>query len=366
MLVRKNVSLASFTSLEVGGPAKYFVRLKSERDLTEAVEFAHTKKIPLQVLGSGSNLLISDSGFKGLIIKNEIKGFKISGGARGITLLLGAGEEWNDIVEQTTRRGWSGVENLAGIPGSVGAAVVQNIGAYGKSLSDVLISARAFDLNKKKVITICAKDCALSYRTSLFKKTPGRYLILSLKIRLKKTAKKLSNTYRDSRYGINQELRKRGLRPTAENIRKVVIDIRNKKGMLLLPRKKKFKSAGSFFVSPIVSKTKFLTIKKKALLLDHQQTKQLMPWHWATDSNKIKIAPAFLLEFTPYHKGYRAGKVGISPLHSLALINTSGAKARDVVILAQKMQQAVFKMFGVWLVPEVRLIGFHKDPFAKR
>lgn len=348
MEVKQNVSLAEYTTLGVGGNARYFVTVHSVDELQEALSFAEEKHIPLLTLGGGSNVLISDDGFSGLVIFIELSGISFEDiDDNTVHVRAWAGEHWDQLVALCVEKGLHGIENLSGIPGLVGAAPVQNIGAYGVELKDTLISVDVFDTKEKKVCTMTREDCNFGYRDSIFKKESGAHLIvLNIVLRLDRN-KTLHTAYRGIReYFEEMEIQD----PILTDIREAVIAVRARKGMVIHPHYEIYQSAGSFFKNLIVERKVY-----KAVTVIDPNTPM-----YEVDEAHVKIPAAYLVEHAGFSRGHTdtSGRVSISPKHSLALINCGNATAKDFFVFAQEIQKKVFETFGVQLEPEVRFIGF--------
>ncbi|MBI4253378.1 UDP-N-acetylmuramate dehydrogenase [Candidatus Uhrbacteria bacterium] len=350
--IRENVPLAPLTTLDVGGPARFFVSVTDQNELLEAVGFAKEKGVPIFILVGGSNVVVSDSGFPGLVIKMEMKGIETYFDGDDILVRAGAGESWDGLVGYCVAQGLSGLECLSGIPGSVGAAPVQNIGAYGVSVGPFVDRLEVFDRNDNKIRTLPGHACEFSYRDSMFKHSSGASLIITnVTFRLKRSLLGAVLRYHDlqARFGDQAEA------PIVD-IRKAILEIRAGKGMVILQGYEAHKSAGSFFKNPVVAPEQFTYIEKA--LMDHPDGVCAPPWFWIQNDGQVKVAAACLLEASGFHKGYREGSVGISPKHALAIINYGGARASDIVALAEKIQQRALRKFGVRLEPEAQYIGF--------
>lgn len=353
MNIQENYPLSHLTTLNIGGNADYFTEIKSEEELKEAVKFASEKDLLIFILSGGSNILISDKGFRGLVIKNNISGIKEEARGEKVILTVGAGEVWDKTVEYAVGRFLSGLECLSGIPGSVGAAPVQNIGAYGEEVSSVIKEVIAFDTKKEEIIKISKEECAFSYRKSIFNSTEaGRYVILEVVFEFDKNR---STENREFAYKDLKEYFAGRAKPTLSEIRNAIIEIRARKGMVINPRYESFKSAGSFFKNPVVSKDLFEAVKLKIGEADAK-------WFWSQTDGNLKISAAKLIECAGFSRGFKMGSVGISPKHSLSLINLGGAKAEDILNLAKTIIAKVKAEFGVTLEPEVLFIGFEGDP----
>ncbi len=355
--VRENVALAPFTTFRIGGAARYFIEAQSEDDIREALEFARAKNLELFVLGGGSNILIADGGFNGVVIRMNMQSITSETHGDREWVTAGAGVSWDELVAWTITKNLSGLECLSGIPGSVGGAVVANLGAYGAQCSDTFVHARALDTNDRTEIKIIAnKDCDFSYHDSMFGHTGGRYIILQATFALS-TNPAAQPSYKDNRFNMAALHGRLGHTPTQEEVRESVLSMREQKGALIQQGRLSFKSAGSFFHMPFVSAEEYVQITERVRVLDSSKEEQLRPWAWKQTDGTYKIAPGFLLEYTEFHKGYVRGAAGISPLHTLSIINVAGASAKDIAELARMMQDAVEKIFGIHLEREVEYIG---------
>ncbi len=377
--IKENVSLAPYTTYKVGGPARYFATVTLIDELTHALTWAKEKKQPVFILGGGSNTLISDEGWPGLALEIQLRGVrakKIDGSEKisdMVELSAAAGEAWDGLVRRAVTEGWTGIECLSGIPGSVGGALVQNIGAYGQTLQDVVVSCRCVEVATGQEHIFMQADCGFGYRDSRFKtRDAGKYLITEITLRLQggnstapKNAVLTKTPYKDHRFNLGKIFEGRTTPPTLSEVRDAILDIREKKGMVMLPGRFSLQSAGSIFKNPMVTKSEFEKIMHAADQ-DPEKKKKLMPWYWEQPDGRVKISAAFLLEYTPFSKGFVRGAVGVSPRHSLSLITLKPtAKAAELATLAQDMQQAVKDIFGLVLEPEIKLVGFSSYPLLK-
>src|ERR1700719_2093396 len=348
MTIQENVPLAPLTTLQVGGSARYFAELRREDDVREAAQFAKSRELPLFVLGGGSNLVIADSGWPGLVLKIAIGGITTpnanANNAPGNAVLfsVGAGVSCDDFVAQAVVQNCAGVECLSGIPGSVGGTPVQNVGAYGQEVSDTIESVRALDLNEDRIVVLPNPACGFRYRTSIFNtRERGRYIILRVNYRLKRGGAP-SLKYVD----LQKHFAERKTPPSLAEIRAAVREIRRSKGMLLVPGDEDCRSAGSFFKNPVLSEAQFKDLAERA------KSKGLeIPNYPALDAQR-KVSAAWLVEHSGFAKGYGLGAVGISHKHALALINRGDAKASDIVGLKDEIQHGVQKAWGILLEPE--------------
>lgn len=354
MNLRENIPLAPLTTLGVGGEARFFVGAHSAEEITEALAFARERALPVFVLGGGSNILVADSGWDGLVLMPRMSDLSFDERDDSVFVTAGAGVVWDELVAQTVERGFIGMECLSGIPGTVGGAVVANLGAYGAQASDTLVSADVLVRGTAEDATVVFKkeECDFSYHNSKFGRESGRHIILSATFRLANAgASELS--YRDNRFDLKALATAHGRSPTPADVRAAILLMRGEKGMLA----GLYKSAGSFFHMPFVSAEKYAQIAMQARALDAQKEERLRPWAWKQPDGSYKLAGGFLLEYTEFQKGYVRGAAGISPEHTLAIINVGGARARDIAGLARDMRDAVEKIFGVRLEREVKYIG---------
>ena len=364
LTIQENVPLAPLTTLQVGGSARYFAELRREDAVQEAAQFAKTRDLPLFVLGGGSNLVVADSGWPGLVLKIAIGGIATPAASEptGNTVLfsVGAGVNWDDFVAQTIVQNCAGVECLSGIPGSAGGTPVQNVGAYGQEVAATIESVRAFDLKQDRIVVLPKPACGFRYRTSIFNSTErGRYVILRVNYRLKRGGAP-SLKYADlqkyfaenaaehpSENAVGQKTP-----PSLAEVREAVREIRRSKGMLLVPGDDDCRSAGSFFKNPVLTEAQFKELAERA------ESKGLeIPSYPALNAQR-KVAAAWLVEHSGFSKGYAAGAAGISHKHALALINRGAAKASDIVGLKDEIQRAVQEAWGIQLEPEPVFVGF--------
>ncbi|MFZ4631881.1 MAG: UDP-N-acetylmuramate dehydrogenase [Patescibacteria group bacterium] len=333
----KNINLAQYTSFKIGSVAEFFVVIKSLEDLREAIAWAKKNKREIFILGGGSNVLISKK-VKGLVIKNEIRGSKIIENKKDYCLIEGkSGESWTKFVNFTIENSLYGLENLFLIYGTLGAAPIQNIGAYGVELKDNFFSLKAIDLKTGKEKTFYLKDCKFGYRDSIFKnKLKGKYFIYSVTMKLMKKGKlKLD-------YGsIREEILKQGIKkPVLRDVISAIAEIRNSK----LPNPGILPNAGSFFKNIEISKTKF-----KELLKKHPNIPNF------PNNKSVKIPTAWLIEQAGF-KGKKIGPVSMHEKQALVLVNHGGANAKHVLTLVKKVKAAVNKKFGLDIQEEVNVI----------
>jgi UDP-N-acetylmuramate dehydrogenase len=355
MTVQENVPLAPLTTLQVGGAARYFAEAKREDEVHEAARFAKSRDLPLFVLGGGSNLLVADSGWPGLVAKIAIGGIttpaaKDAGSA--VLFSVGAGVTWDDFVAQAVAQNCAGVECLSGIPGSVGGTPVQNVGAYGQEVSDTIESVRALDLKQDRIVVLPKPACGFRYRSSIFNSAErGRYIILRVNYRLQRGGAP-SFKYADLQKYFAERRAEKQTPPSLAETRAAVREIRRSKGMLLVPGDEDCRSAGSFFKNPVLSEEQFQNLAARAASKGLE-----IPSYPALEAQH-KISAAWLVEHSGFSKGYAAGAAGISHKHALALINRGDAKASDMVELKDEIQRGVEKAWGIVLDPEPVFVGF--------
>ena len=347
MLLQENVSLAPLTTIGVGGPARFFVDALSSAEIQEATQYAKSKNLPLFVLGGGSNLIVSDAGWPGLVLKVSIPGINHRHVHGTAYFDVGAGEEWDGFVAMAVQHNCSGIECLSGIPGSVGGTPVQNVGAYGQEVADTIDSLVALDLKTGEEEEFEKADCGFGYRTSIFNTSErGRYVILRVTYALPHGGEP------QVAYGDLQKHFQGRPKPSLAEVREAVRQIRASKAMLITPGDEDSRSAGSFFKNPVLSNEAFAKLKQTAAALDLE-----IPSYPALES-KRKVPAGWLVENSGFPKGYGNGRVGISRKHALAIVNRGNATAADIVALKNEIQHAVQKRWEVQLEPEPVLVGF--------
>ena len=348
MQLEENVPLAPLTTLGVGGNARFFVRAQSARDVEDAVSLMHTKSLPLLVLGGGSNLVISDRGWNGLVLQIGIPGIEEPSGAAKGSVEAGAGVEWDTFVAYCVSRNYAGIECLSGIPGSVGGTPVQNVGAYGQEVSETISSVTAFDLAANSVRALKSAECGFSYRKSVFNGTErGRFIIMRVAYALIPD-RPPSLHYAD----LQTYFGERDQPPTLSETRDAVRTIRASKGMLISPGDPDSHSAGSFFKNPLLSSSQHDELASRAA-----QRNLRVPSYPALLQQK-KVSAAWLVENAGFNKGLVRGRAGISSKHALALVNRGGATAIDILALKDEIQARVEQVWGIRLEPEPEFVGF--------
>jgi UDP-N-acetylmuramate dehydrogenase len=349
MRVQQNVALAPFTTLGIGGPARWFLVAEREEDVVEAVAFAREREVPLFVLGGGSNLVVRDQGFPGAVLRIEIPGVHAApsgepGDATAVLLQSGAGENWDALVQHAVTRNLAGMECLAGIPGTVGGTPVQNVGAYGQEVSETIAAVRCFDTERDAFVELSNADCQFGYRTSVLNTSArGRYIVTRVDFRLQQGGPPALK-YADLRKHFGD-----GAAPSLTSVAEAVRTIRRSKGMVIDPADADSRSAGSFFRNPIVPGDRLAFIAAASGI----ET----PPHWPAGSGRIKLPAAWLVEQAGFGRGYAMGRAGISSRHTLALINRGGATAAELLALRDRIITGVQQRFGVELEQEPVLLG---------
>jgi UDP-N-acetylmuramate dehydrogenase len=351
MNLQENISLAPLTTIQIGGAARYFVDAASIGEVEEAVSFSRSRDLPLFVLGGGSNLLVADNGWPGLVLKIAIPGIEqhSSQNENGLTIFdVGAGEPWDRFVSRAVMARCAGVECLSGIPGSVGGTPVQNVGAYGQEVGETIASVQVLDLKDRQVRELCREACAFSYRSSIFNGSErGRFIVLRVRYALLPEGPPCI-AYAD----LKRHFAGRETPPDLAETREAVRHVRALKGMLIVPGEPDCHSVGSFFKNPI------LTLEQHELLKRRAAARGLsVPAYPALETHR-KVSAAWLVEHSGFAKGHGYGQVGISSKHALAIVNRGGAHAADVLALKDQIQHRVEEIWGVRLEVEPVLLGF--------
>jgi UDP-N-acetylmuramate dehydrogenase len=343
MQFQQNVPLAPLTTFQIGGPARWFAEAASEEDIAHAVEFAERRGLRLLVLGGGSNLLVSDAGFPGLILRIALKGIvRRDGPAGAAEFSVAAGEAWDGFVAHAVAEGCAGVECLSGIPGSAGATPVQNVGAYGQEVSQTILRVRVYDRTQSRFLELPAAECGFAYRRSIFNSTlRERYIVSRVDFALRPDGAPML-AYAELRRHFAAGEGRPGLREVREAVR----SIRAGKGMLIVEGDPDSRSAGSFFKNPVVPEEKLDRIAQA-----WDVSRDSIP-HYPAGPGRVKLPAAWLVEQAGFHKGYALGAAGISSRHALALVNRGGATASEVAALRDCIVEAVERRFGVVLEPE--------------
>jgi UDP-N-acetylmuramate dehydrogenase len=334
--------LADLTTLRVGGPAREVVVADTEAALVEAVRSADASGTPALVVGGGSNLVVADGGYPGTVVLVRTRGVHSEGDlCGGAFVTVAAGEDWDALVALAVESGWSGVECLSGIPGSVGATPVQNVGAYGQEVGDVLARVRTWDRLDGRQRTFMHADLGLGYRTSLLKQEPGRWLVLDVTLQMRISPTSAPIQYAELARVLGVEV---GARAPLADVRDAVLSLRRGKGMVLDPDDHDTWSAGSFFTNPVLGPDAAGHLPEAAP-------------RWPASDGGTKTSAAWLIEHAGFGKGYGEGRVRLSDKHTLALTNRGGATTEELLALARELRDGVRTQFGIELEPEPSLVG---------
>ena len=353
------MNLAPFTTLRLGGPALALREADSDEALVARVREVDRDDAPLLLLGGGSNLVISDAGFAGVAVRVANRGLSFADGPTRATVTASAGEPWDALVARCVERGLAGVECLSGIPGTVGATPVQNVGAYGQELADVFVSCRAWDRFAARHVTLSRDALRFAYRDSMLKSGPrGRYVVASVTLSLRRGAPEAP------RYAELQRALAHLATPSLTDVREAVLRLRRAKGMVFDPDDPATRSAGSFFTNPIVPREVADEVSARARS-EGVIAPEAAPPSWAMGDGRVKLAAGWLIERAGVDKGFAIGPgASVSPLHCLALVNRGGT-SDDLVALARRVRATVRERWGVELTPEPEFVGFAtRDPTA--
>jgi UDP-N-acetylmuramate dehydrogenase len=343
MFILENVPLNAYSTMRLGGPARYLTDITNQFEIPKAIAWADERNLPIVMIGGGSNIYWDDAGFAGLVMVNKIEHFEtIDAGNDEAYFTVGAGENWDSVVERTVSAGYSGLAELSLIPGSAGATPIQNVGAYGQEVSNVLTTVQAYDAEEKKFVTIRGSECEFGYRTSRFKTTDkGRFFIIAVTFRLNKLPpqppfyKALQHYFEEK--GISEY--------SAQSVRDAVVTIRNAK----LPDPKFIASNGSFYANPIVTKETFLEIFSKNPNLASWHSK----WFWELPDGTYKLAVGALLEAIGL-KGYQDAESGMAtwPQQAMVLINEHASSTAQLEAFKHRIEDAVLQQYGLTLEQE--------------
>lgn len=343
MDIQESIPLAPLTTLQVGGSARFFALARSIEDIEAALAFARKRDLLVFILGGGSNVLVSDKGWPGLVLQIGIRGIEQSE-SRSI---VGAGENWDNFVSHAVEKNYAGIECLSGIPGSVGGTPVQNVGAYGQEVSETIVSVLAFDRRDNHVRELRSDQCGFSYRRSIFNSAEReRYIILRVTYALR------SNGEPTLRYAdLQKYFAGRDGTPTLSDARQAVLEIRARKGMLISPGDPDSCSAGSFFKNPVLTQSQYEDVIRRA------EARHLQVPSYPALAQQHKLSAAWLVENSGFSKGYSKGHVGISNKHSLAIVNRGGATAAEIIALKEEIQAKIERVWGIELEPEPVSVG---------
>jgi UDP-N-acetylmuramate dehydrogenase len=353
MLIQENVPLAPRTTLAAGGAARWLIEAASETEVAAALAWAGERALPTLVLGGGSNLLVADRGFDGLVLRVRVAGVQARPGPSEIVEVeAGAGEPWDALVEHTVTSGWAGLECLSGIPGDVGATPIQNVGAYGQEVADTLVRVRVIDRKSGNAADLSREACRLGYRDSVFKReAKDRWIVVAVTFALRPGGAPAL------RYA---ELARRftaGASPSLREVREAVVALRRSKSMVLDPADENGRSAGSFFMNPTLDPAAAERTRERVRAASVLAPGEAMPEFPAAEG-RVKLSAAWLIERAGFRKGTGEGRVGISTRHTLAIVNRGGATAAEIVAFARGVREGVYDRFGVALAAEPVLVGF--------
>lgn len=339
MLRRTAEPLSSWTTLHLGGPARTFVEVATRAELYDTVRALDARGEPVLVLGGGSNVVVADAGFEGTVVRVGTHGVDISDDAcGGVGVTVEAGEDWGALVARAVHEKWIGIEALAGIPGTVGAVPIQNVGAYGQEVSDTVASVHVYDRTERRTRTFFSTDCEFGYRTSMFKQTPGHYVVGGVTFRFRPGNLGAPVGYAELARTLGVEV---GERAPAAEVRSAVLRLRSRKGMVLDEPDHDTWSAGSFFTNPLVASGDLPNGAPA----------------WEQPDGRVKTSAAWLIEGAGFTKGYGNKRARLSAKHTLALTNRGDASTDDLLALAREVRDGVREKFGIELAPEPVLVG---------
>jgi UDP-N-acetylmuramate dehydrogenase len=350
--IRREVSLAPLTTLELGGVARAFAEIETVQSAREAVRWAGRHELPLAILGGGSNLVVADRGFSGLALRVALRGIDVKTEGERAWVTASAGEEWDSLVGMTVAEGFAGLECLSGIPGWVGATPIQNVGAYGQEVAAVLESVRVLDLASLEERSVTRDALGFGYRTSTFREFPGQYLILSVTFLLDKGGSPKIE-YRELRraLGVGRAA------PTLQEVRRAVLRLRRSKSMVIEEGDPNRRSVGSFFVNPALSAESLAALEERVRSSGAAPGGHGVPT-FPVKGGGFKVPAAWLIEKAGFPKGLRRGAVGISTAHALALVHHGGGNTAELIALARDIRESVRRKFDIELEPEPVFLGF--------
>jgi len=353
----KNAMLASRTTLELGGAARIFLAAEDTAAATEGARWARKTGTPLAVLGGGSNIVVADSGWDGLVVQPAMRGIEIERDGRIARLTVGAGEIWDEVVALAVEDDLAGLECLSGIPGWAGATPIQNVGAYGQEIGKVTERVGALDLETMQQVDLSHADCDFGYRSSRLRREPGRLMVLEITFRLEIGRAPIV------RYPeLQRMIGSRTASASLQEVREAVLELRRSKSMVLDPKDPNRRSAGSFFVNPVLDSAGFDEMRARARSAGILKGPEDPPTYRAAEGG-FKVPAAWLIENAGFSKGLRRGAVGISSSHALALVHHGGGSAAELVALASEIRDGVREIFGITLRPEPVFLGFDSaDP----
>ena len=361
--LRHDVPLAELTTFELGGPARHLVHARGEDEVREALAWADREHLAVAVLGGGSNVVAADRGFDGLVLRLASRGVRARCGGPGEPVLVTAvaGESWDELVARAVAEGWAGLECLSGVPGTVGATPIQNVGAYGQDVAETIAGVRVLDRGApgdegrgQEPVTreMAGAECRFSYRDSVFRREPGRFVLLEVSFALHR-GRPPAVRYPE----LARALGRTSAAPSLAQVRTAVLELRRLKSMVLEEGDPNRRSAGSFFVNPVVTSYEAAAVAERARRAGMIAGPEAMPaFPFGADS--VKLSAAWLIERAGFGRGTVRGHVGISSQHTLALVHHGGGTSAELVAFAGEVRRGVFDRFGVWLRPEPVFLGF--------
>ncbi len=349
LLISDNVLLSDHTTIGLGGPATHFATCESIEQLRQCLEIANAQRWAVQLLGGGSNVIFSDEGYKGLVLKVALRGISVVGDGQWVEVTAASGETWDGLVKFCISRDLAGIECLSGIPGLTGATPIQNVGAYGQEVGDTLVRLNALDSGTMETVEFQGTECEFAYRQSRFKsRDNGRYIITGVTYRLQKHARpeiRYPELARFIESHVDLNTLESG-QPVLQAIRDAVLALRSRKSMVIDPADPHSRSVGSFFTNPILNHDEYDQLEER-----WRRSGGTTPIPTFPTGGNIKIPAAWLVEQSGFHKGYRMGGVGISANHALALVNYCGS-THQILALAAAIEQRVAERFNIQLVRE--------------
>jgi len=350
--IGRNVSIAPLTTLELGGAADYLMEAERPSDAIDAARWARTRDLPMLVLGGGSNLVVADDGWAGLVIRMAVHGIEMERDGDEVLVTAAAGEPWDEFVEMMVDADLAGLECLGGIPGTVGATPIQNVGAYGQEVATTIESVRVFDLESFETFSLTSAQCGFGYRRSVFRENPGRYVVMSVTYRLAAGARG-TVAYAELR----RALGKSAAAAPLSDVLNTVLELRRAKSMVIEGDSPNRRSVGSFFVNPVLDAHDLDRLKDRVRTGGAGLSDGDLPSH-PVGENHFKVPAAWLIEHSGFARGWRRKSVGISDAHALALVHLGGGTSAELVDFAREIQQGVLGRFGIELQPEPVFVGF--------
>ena len=353
--IRDAVPLAPLTTLQLGGDARHLAEASDDAAIVDALRWADARGLPALILGGGSNVVIADRGWDGLVVRIATRGRRFEESADAVAVTAAAGEPWDDLVAETIARNLAGLECLSGIPGLVGATPIQNVGAYGQEVADTIRSVKVLERASGRVLDLAPDACGFAYRDSAFKRAPDRHVVLAVTFALRPGGPPTL------RYRELADALAGAAQPTLAETRATVLALRRKKSMLIVDGDPNRRSVGSFFTNPIVSAAQADDVAARAVATGAVAAAGDMP-RWPAPGGAVKLSAGWLIEHAGIRKGHRRGAVGISTAHALALVHHGGGSTAALLELAREVGDAVHAQFAMTLLPEPTMIGVDWPP----